>query len=161
MRRKRLQHVVDTLCHMFCGWRLANSFPALDGLGDGTLTVDVLSEACTHNGRQIQTLTIAGELNVWLLDDLRAHRIDLRFMREVTLIADLTFSKLPRTRRQTATRYALPPGQHRAPSTFIACDIRCRSRVLADEVLYESAYVDREEWPLGWPNGLPLPAETP
>ena len=25
MRRKRLQHVADTLCQMFCGWRLVNS----------------------------------------------------------------------------------------------------------------------------------------
>ena len=43
MRRKRLKHAADTLCHMFCGWWLANSYTNLETLGSGTLAIDALS----------------------------------------------------------------------------------------------------------------------
>lgn len=43
MRRKRLQHAADTLCHMFCGWRLVNSYQELERLGSGTLLIDALT----------------------------------------------------------------------------------------------------------------------
>ena len=39
MRRKRLKHCADTLCHMFCGWRLVNSYADIESLGSGALKI--------------------------------------------------------------------------------------------------------------------------
>jgi hypothetical protein len=62
VRRKRLQHAADTLCRMFCGWRLANSYRSLASLGAGTLRIDALGGSCEFKGERVETLSIAGEL---------------------------------------------------------------------------------------------------
>lgn len=53
MRRKRLQHTADTICRMFCGWRLVNCMPQLVDLGSGTIHIDVLTGSCSFDGEAI------------------------------------------------------------------------------------------------------------
>ena len=151
MRRKRLQHAADTLCHMFCGWRLINSYRELERLGSGRLTVDALTEACTHNDRPIPSLSIARELSAWLRADLAAHNIELSHIREANLSAELSFGAIARAARESNAAHFDADGQQVAPPRFLVCDIACRSRVATDERVYTSEYRDREEWPPGWP----------
>ena len=82
MRRKRLQHVADTLCHMFCGWRLLFSFAKLERIGSGTLEIDVLERTCRFEGEEIERLTIADELHAWMTGDLAAHDMATSDLRE-------------------------------------------------------------------------------
>ena len=77
MRHKRLKHSADTLCHMFCGWRLANSYFDIEKLGSGTLTIDALSGESKFNGTPIDDLNIAGELHLWLIEDCHANGVNI------------------------------------------------------------------------------------
>ena len=131
MRRKRLQHAADTLCHMFCGWRLVNSGPQLELLGSGSLHIDALTESCEFEGNTLKrTLPIAGELHAWLTRDLATHGIAITDLREASLVATL----------QLAYRTA------RQGRGLMHCDIVCESRVITDEKSYTCTFRGAEAW---------------
>ena len=70
MQMKRLQHVADTMCQVFCGWRLIESKPNLVNLGSGTLEINALTGQCLFQGKSIRQLRIAEEIRAWMQQDL-------------------------------------------------------------------------------------------
>lgn len=138
---------------MFCGWRLSNSYPQLEKLGAGVLTIDALSQACSFNGEPISSLPIAGELAAWLEEDLRNNGIPRESVHQAVLVAELSFGTVAKSARRTRDVHFGRRGQHLVPPVFVACDIRCHGRVVTDERVYESEHADYEEWPSGWPEG--------
>src|SRR6185295_20132493 len=106
MRRKRLQHVADTLCHMFCGWELTFDYEELARLGSGTLVIDLISDRCTFNGQAISTLKIVGTLGAWLVKDLTDNKIPAESLRSVNLKAELEQGRVTENHRKTATLWS-------------------------------------------------------
>ncbi len=49
MRRKKLQHYANTVCHMFVGWRMGNDLETLSELPSGKIKVDLLSGSAIHD----------------------------------------------------------------------------------------------------------------
>jgi hypothetical protein len=76
IRWKRLQHVADTMCQVFCGWRLIGSKPNLVKLGSGTLELDAMTGQCLFQGQTIRRLTIAEEIRAWLQQDMTSLLLD-------------------------------------------------------------------------------------
>jgi hypothetical protein len=150
MRHKRLQHVANTLCHMFCGWQLMFSYPMLEQLGSGTLRLNVLTEDCSFNDTPIPPLAIAGTLAAWLRQELMDNHIDIAALTEATLTAQLDIKRIESRHRQRNNQYFGPNQQLLKPTHFTACVIACRSQVVTDEKTYTSEYHDYEEWPHGW-----------
>ncbi len=150
MRRKRLQHVADTLCHMFCGWRQAFSKHALVALGDGLLKIDVLQGECTFEGRPIARLPIVEDLQVWMAQDLAANGIPQSAVLSVTLKASLSFAQIPWVQKTSTSDY-LAHGVMISSGDLHTCEVRCESAVTTDERAYVGKHVDYEEWPVGWP----------
>lgn len=66
MRRKVLQDVANTLCHMLVGWRMGEDREVLSELPDGVLTFDVLLGTAEHNVAGAASLCVAGEMAAWL-----------------------------------------------------------------------------------------------
>jgi hypothetical protein len=153
MRRKRLQHVADTLCHMFCGWRLINSYRELERLGSGHLSIDALSGNCSFNGSPVEPLSIAYELATWLREDLLAHGIPAESLRHAQLHAELGFSRIDASSRATNDQHIDLGGKPVRKGAFNRVQINCRSEVATDEAVYKSTLSDLEEWPVGWPAG--------
>jgi len=151
MRRKRLQHVANILCEMFCGWRLINSGPELVRLGSGTLEIDALTGACFFDELPIAELSIAGELRDWLNQELRTNRIPIEAVVRAWVRADLSFSQLPWKKRSINEYFFNDDGQEVRTPTIHQCRIQCESEVKTDEAIYRSDREDIEEWPAGWP----------
>jgi hypothetical protein len=149
MRRKRLQHVADTVCHMFCGWRQITSKPDLVRLGSGRLEFDLLSGRAWHDEHEIDRLAVLEELYLWMRDDLRAHKIPLTQIEEARLEVDLQFAVVGW--RDTAEEFFDTATQRVAGGEMHRCTITCRSRVRTSEADYESEYEETEHWPVGWP----------
>src|SRR5271157_2658722 len=80
MHRKRLQHIADTMCQMFCGWRLIESKPNLENLGSGTLEIDAITGQCHFQGKTMGQLTIAEEIRAWLQQDLETNNIPISML---------------------------------------------------------------------------------
>jgi len=151
MRRKRLQHAADTLCHIFCGWRLSNSYRDLERLGSGHLTIDVLSGRCLFNGNPIEQMSIAYELYAWLREDLSAHAIPTDAVRLAELNVELVYSKINTSERTTTVHHMDRGGKPIRKGQFHRVHIQCNSEVATDEAVYRSLFSDLEEWPVGWP----------
>jgi len=150
--RKRLQHSADTFCHMFCGWRLANSYKDLERLGGGTLSIDVLVGACRFDGLAIEPPNIAGELHAWLRDDLAAHGIPIDTLLRASLTAHLSITVVGSRSRATPVKFL---GTDRKPvrsREYYSCEIECESEVATEGAVYRSRATDTEEWPVGWPD---------
>ena len=150
MRRKRLQHAADTLCHMFCGWRLIGDKPRLVELGSGTVEIDALSGACRFNSSPIDPLSIATELRLWLVEDLKSHSILLSELQVARVDANLDFSEIAASDRRTSGEFYVP-GRSQRTARWHRCKITCSSAVVSGEDEYRSSYSDLEEWPFGWP----------
>jgi hypothetical protein len=149
MRRKRLQHVADTMCQMFCGWRLISSKPILVELGSGTLEIDAITGECFFQGRIIEKLTIAEEIRAWMRDDLAANKIPFAALKGARLSVNLSFSVVP-WRDQSGEIFYSDAGAVRSEE-MNRCAMECDSNVVTDESVYRSKLTEVEEWPVGWP----------
>ena len=71
MRRKALQGVANTLCHMVDGDGRDPDDTALARLGAGTLVIDALTGESTHDGRPVTPpLVLAERMTTWLAAEL-------------------------------------------------------------------------------------------
>jgi hypothetical protein len=151
MRRKRLQHAADTLCQMFCGWRLVNSYRDLERLGTGHLTIDALSARCLFDGKPIEDLSIAHELCEWLREDLSAHSIPASEVLRAELHAELVLSRINSPQRSTVEQHIDRRGKPIRTGQFHRLRIECNSEVATNQVTYTGSRSDVAEWPIGWP----------
>ncbi|MEQ9565650.1 MAG: hypothetical protein RLN85_07560 [Pseudomonadales bacterium] len=151
MRRKRLQHSADILCHKFCGWELVNSYRQLVELGSGTLSIDALSGECRFDDNLIQELTIACALQIWLAEDLKTHNISADSLQRASLVANLRLSSIRASDRVTCDFHMDKNQKPISKGGFHQLEIRCRSEVATDEKTYCSEYEDMQEFPFDWP----------
>ena len=143
MRRKRLKHQADILCHMFRGWQLLSDYRTLTDLGSGTLEIDFLNEVCRHNAKPIPTLSIVQAVGSWWRNDLAANKIPLDDIQEARLDVGLDLSEQEGQRDHSIT-------WAKSAKIFISCSIRARSIIRTNEATYASEYADRLEWPRNW-----------
>jgi hypothetical protein len=92
---KRLQHVADTMCQLFCSCRLIESKPNLVNLGSGTLEINAITEQCLFQGESIDQLKIAEEIRGWLRQDLATNKIPLAVLTGAHLAVKLSFFVVP------------------------------------------------------------------
>lgn len=151
MRRKRLNHAADTLCAMFCGWRLMNSYKELQALGSGVLVVDALNLTCRFNDADIEPPSIAHELHAWLLTDLEKHNVDRSKIDEATLSVKLNLVRSGKYQGPMGSFYIGKDGKPIEKGEFFRLAAECHSVVRTDEAKYEAARLHQEQWPVGWP----------
>ena len=149
MRGKRLRHVADTMCQMFCGWRLIGSKPNLVELGSGTLELDAMTGQCLFQGKTIGQLTIAEEIRAWLEQDLATNKIPIAALTGAHLTVKLSFSVVPWN--EPAKEIFYSDGKPIRTEKMNRCIVECRSNVTTDEAVYRSKLTEVQEWPLGWP----------
>jgi hypothetical protein len=156
MRRKRLQHVADTMCQMFCGWRLITSKPNLVKLGSGTLEIDAITGECRFQGKILAQLTIAEEIRAWMHHELATNNIPIAALTSARLAVNITFSVVPCSEPSKEIFYS--GGKAVRTNKMNRCILECSSSVTTDETAYRSKLGETQEWPLGWPvNDSPSP----
>lgn len=128
MGRKRLQHVADTICQMFCGWRLIGSKRSLAKLGAGTLEIDVITGKCSFQGESILQLAIAEEIRQWMRDDLAANKIPVTALTHALLSVNLSFSE--------------------GPNKMYRCQMECTGNVATDAADYRAQLTEVQDWPI-------------
>ena len=151
MRRKRLNHAADTLCAIFCGWRLMNSYASLQVLGSGILHIDALTLLCKFNGIETEPLSIAHELNAWLLSDLRKHNILPCALTQATLSVIIDLQRSPAPSNPRGNFYIGKNGLAIEKGEFFQLKAQCKSEIKTDEATYRVERNHYEQWPVGWP----------
>jgi hypothetical protein len=129
MRRKVLQDVANTLCHMLVGWRMSADLEALSELPDGALSFDVLSGSVVHNQRMALDLYIAGELSAWLKHRLESLNIPLSALTSATLRAEFKTGRIKTDKKR-----------------IVSFDWSCESVVATDEQTYVGRLVEAHQW---------------
>lgn len=143
MRKKRLQHAADIACEILCGWRLINDHKSLNEFGSGSLEIDLLTQKCRYNGKEIEPLNIAPEIGLWLQRDLQTNRIPVEGIKKANLQAEFRIRPLVGERKASEIWRG-------NPEKYIACDITCKCTIETDEKAYRSQRTDYEEWPENW-----------
>lgn len=148
MKHHRLKHAASTLCRMFGGWRLANSYNEIARLGSGLLAIEVLTAACRFNEKVIEPLSVAQEMQAWFLRDLEQYRIPLGSIGTAFLHADMQVGRGddPRT-----SFFFTKDGASANRSEFVRLKARCHCEIRTDEASYVSEHEFSDAWPLGWP----------
>jgi hypothetical protein len=83
MRRKALQGVANTLCHMVDGDGRYRDEERLATLGSGLLMIDALTGESTHNGRPAApALLLAERMHAWLSSELGRLGLELAQLRK-------------------------------------------------------------------------------
>ena len=149
MRRNRLQHAADTICQMFCGWRLIESKPSLLNLGSGTLEIDAITGQCRFAGETTGQLDIAEEIRAWLRRDLESNEIPIAALTGARLVVELSFSVVPWNER--TGEIFVSDGKATRTDQMNRCIINCESKVTTDEAIYRCRLMETQEWPIGWP----------
>lgn len=136
---------------MFCGWRLMNSYEAIQNLGTGLLEIDALTTECKFNGNQIESLSIAHELHGWLIEDLTKHNISVSAVSIASLSVNLELQRAPASSRTKGSFYIGKNGMPIEKGEFFHLKAECRSELDADEAHYQTEKIHYEQWPVGWP----------
>lgn len=144
MRKKRLQCMAETVCQMFCGWRLTGSKPMLVALGSGTIRIDMLTGRCTFNDKPTPLLPIASELLIWTRQELISRDIPVSRIICARLSAKLSFSQVRWNLRTTETLWADAgdPGS----MSMHQCTFDCESEIATDTDVYHSTLREVQEW---------------
>lgn len=129
MRRKVLQDVANTLCHILVGWRMGEDLEALSELPDGVLLFDVLRGSVTHDLRGALELYVAGELSAWLKHRLASLNIPLSALDSATLRAEFKTGRIKTDRKR-----------------IVSFDWSCESSVATDEKTYVGRLVEAHQW---------------
>jgi hypothetical protein len=149
MREKRMQHVADILCQMFCGWRLILSKPMLLDLGSGTVEIDALTGQCMFQNNPTPQLPIAKDLLAWTKEELVSHHIAIAGVIRARIAAKLTFAQV-RWKIRTAETCFADDGDARSMKLH-QCTFDCESEIAMDAIVYHSRLREVQEWFLGWP----------
>jgi hypothetical protein len=149
MHRKKLQGTANTMCRVFCGWRLNQSKPNLVELGSGTLKIDALTGNCSFEEKSISQLTIAEELRLWLQSDLSASNIPIDALTGAKLAVNLSFSVVPWSAPEQEIFYL--NGKAIRTEKMNRCVMECDSHVTTDDRVYRSQLTEVQQWPIGWP----------
>ncbi len=152
MRRKRLNHAADTLCAMFCGWRLMNSYKELAALGSGTLEINALNTATTFNGSPIEAPSIAHELHIWLVNDLAANDIPSDSITIAVLEVQMEISRARAPKNNQRSFYIGKDGMPIHDGEFFKLSARCKSNISTSEANYSKERGHYEQWPVRWPD---------
>ena len=150
MRKKRLQNAADTMCQMFCGWRLIGSKPNLVKLGSGTLRIDAITGQCLFQGEIIAELSIAKEIRASLQKNLATNKIPIATLTGAQLVAKLSFSVVPWNEATKEIFYSDEKSVR--TEQMNRCSMECESSITTNEAVYRSKLIDVQEWPLGWPS---------
>jgi hypothetical protein len=149
MRRKKLQNLANTMCQMFCGWRIHTSKPDLVLLGSGVLKIDAVTGQCTFEGKIIDKLKIAGEIRAWMQQELMTNKIPISALTDAHLTAKLSFSVVPWSEPTREIFYS--GGKAIRTEKINRCLMECESNVMTEEAIYDSKLTEIQEWPVGWP----------
>ncbi|MBK7403578.1 MAG: hypothetical protein IPJ41_02810 [Phycisphaerales bacterium] len=136
---------------MFCGWRLANAYEALEQLGSGTLEIDVLTGESRFNGGAIAELSIAGELHSWFTEDCAKHGIEIDDIASARLTAQLVAARVEAKQRSTPVHHIDTAGKPIRAGSVTRFDIHCEAVIATDGATYTASKQSCEEWPVGWP----------
>lgn len=147
MRRKRLKHVAFTLCEMFCGWRLINSYNAIAELGSGVLSINVPTAKCDFNGKEIKSIHIAGELQFWFQKELADNNIPAEAVISAEVVAELEVKFIESKKRTKASYFFSSDGKHIKSVKIYQCKIDCYSKIITNEAEYRGRSTGVEEWP--------------
>jgi hypothetical protein len=155
MRKKTLQCMAETLCQMFCGWRLIGSKPMLVALGSGTIEIDMLTGRCTFQNLPTPLLPIASELLTWTKQELISRAIPVSKIICARLAAKLSFAQVRWNLRTTEILWADDgdPGS----TSMNQCTIDCESEIATDAIVYHSKLKEVQEW---LPGARPSPGPT-
>jgi len=126
MRRKVLQDIANTLCHMVVGWRMGDDWERIAALPDGALVFDLLAGEVAHTTTGKIDLWVAGELAAWLRHRVQVEAIDPSRLLRAALTASF--------RAQRAGSKA---------KKLVSFDIECRSELQTDERSYEGSLIER------------------
>ncbi|WP_445369245.1 hypothetical protein ACH5Y9_08285 [Methylomonas sp. BW4-1] len=129
MRRKALQDLANTLCHMVVGWRMGDDFERIAQLPDGTLSFDLLKKSATHSSGVSPELWITGELAAWLTARLAAENIDQMKLVEATLDVQHRTDRIKTDRKK-----------------IVSFDFECHSVLATDERRYQGKLVERHSY---------------
>jgi hypothetical protein len=128
-----------------------NCFSDISNLGCGTLIVNVLDANCVFNGKEISSLTIAGELESWSKVDLANNNIPIAEIGLAVVRAKLDLKTVNKNNRVTTTQFFSADGSQLASRKIIQCNIDCECSISTSAAEYVDRFVHVEEWPEGFP----------
>ena len=150
MRGKRLQNAADSLCQMFCGWRLIGSKPELVKLRSGILVIDAITGQSSFQGQTIDQFAIAEELRAFLQRNLEANKVPMDVLKSAQLTVQVSFSLVPWNNAAKETFYS--DGIQVRTKKMNRCSMQCESKVTTDKAVYHSSQTEVQVWPVGWPS---------
>ena len=143
-REKCLQDLANTLCQMFCGWRLTESKPILVELGSGAVEIDALTGECTFRNMPMPQLPIAKDLVALVENKLAFRRISSADVTRARLVANLSLTRVPWNLRITMMFPVVDEAESSKRSH--QCSVDCESQVVIDGIVYRSRLKEVQEW---------------
>ena len=125
---------------MFCGWELMFDYKRLAELNNGTLLINILTEECFHNGKEIEPLKIVSGIHHWMVEDLKDNNINPGQITCAEL--EVKFKTTRQLGQEIQNSSWADPTPH-----FIKCMLECCSKIKTKDREFTSSYRDEEEWP--------------
>lgn len=149
LKRKALKNTTFTLCQIFSGWELINSYKQIKRIGDGIYKYDFLNSNSTLNDKCSEKLNIYYALDLFFTEELKRMKINksdfTKAEIEITINLSLTNNK---EIISTETFYDKSGKQTRV-NKINKIDFVCSSLLATSQATYSA----KLENSIGWPEG--------
>jgi hypothetical protein len=150
LRRKALKNTAFTLCQIFSGWELINSYEQIKRIGSGVYKYDFINDSSTLDDKCSEKLNIYYALESFFTEEIKRMKIERsdfsKVEIEITINLSLTDSKEVIS---TETFYEKSGKQIKA-NKINKIDLVCSSLVETDEATYSAKLENSVGWPEGW-----------
>lgn len=150
MRRKRLKHVVFTLCQIFSGWELINSYLSIAETGSGIYKYDILNDNSYLNGNQSEKIEIYYALEKFFYSELSIMKLQRTDIERADITIILKYTKIKSGERKVENEQFYKSGKQINSAIVNLIEYKCDVVIKTDEALYESKFVSSNGWPDDW-----------
>lgn len=129
MKRKVLQDLANTVCQMFCGWRVGDDLESLSEAPSGEITVDLLTGAAVHDKVGQIELQISKEIQTWFEEQLDRNHIVIGDIRAAVLVVEMDTGTVKTDREW-----------------IVLFNWKCLARIETDEKIYRGKLLKKKQW---------------
>jgi hypothetical protein len=150
MRRKRLRHTAFTLCHIFSGWQLINSYLEIKQQGSGFYQYDLKNDLSFFNNEITKKLSIYIALEEFIKNEIERLNLNMIDFERIYFESEIIVNEEERKSKEFKETFIDTSGNEIKGTRWNDITFKCKTMIQTIDAQYDSELEGNVQWPEGW-----------